>query len=114
MPLALDEHKLLPVGVHDATLKEVDDLFARFQKSDRRIKLFGKLRQCVAEVKQAGCGTAVIHDGSFVMGCVDEPPDIDVGLILPPDWDMEAELKPYLYNLESKRRARREYRVEVI
>src|SRR5262249_54520687 len=56
----------------------------------------------------------VILDGSFVMGCIDEPSDIDLILILPPDWDLEAELKPYLYNLVSKRRARREYRVEVI
>ncbi len=112
MALALDNRKLLSAGVHEATLKEVEECFARFQKSDRRIKLFGKLRDYIAAVKKAGCGTAVILDGSFVMSCIDEPEDIDLILILPPDWDLAADLKPYQYNLVSKRHVRREYGID--
>jgi hypothetical protein len=40
MSLALDDRKLLPLGVHDASLEEVEEFFGGFQKSDRRIKLF--------------------------------------------------------------------------
>jgi len=94
MALSLDERKLLPAGVHDASLEEVEALFARFQKSERRMRLFGKLRDYLAAVKRAGCGSAVILDGSFVMACVDEPDDIDLALVLPADWDTTAALKP--------------------
>src|SRR5262245_6472470 len=94
--------------------KEVDDLFARFQKSDRRIKLFGKLRSYLTELKKTGCGTAVILDGSFVMACVDKPGDIDLILVLPADWEWDADLKPYQYNLVSKRRVKQEYRFDLM
>ena len=114
MPLVLDDRKLLPDGVHDATWKEVDDLFARFQKSDRRLKLFAKLRNYLDAVKKAECGTSVILDGSFIMGCIDEPSDIDLVLVLPADWDSQADLRPYQYNLVSRRRVRKEYRFDVV
>ncbi|MCI0376828.1 MAG: hypothetical protein L0215_04430 [Gemmataceae bacterium] len=87
MALALDDRKLLPDGVHDATLKEVEQLFGGFQKCDRRMTLFKKLRDYLAAVKKAGCGTSVIIDGSFVMGCVDGPDDVDLILVLPSDWN---------------------------
>ena len=44
-------------------LEEVEALFARFQKTDRRLTLFTKLAAYVSEVKRAGCGNAVILDG---------------------------------------------------
>lgn len=113
MPLVLNNRKLLPDGVHDATLAEVEKLFARFQKSDRRMRLFRKLRDYLTAIKKAGCGTSVILDGSFVMACVDEPSDIDLILVLPTDWDIAADLKPYQYNLVSRRRVRKEYRFDV-
>jgi len=113
MTLSFDDRKLLPAGVLDVSLEFVEELFSRFQHTDRRIRLFGKLRDYLAAVKKAECGTSVIIDGSFVMGCVDEPEDIDLILVLPPDWDILAELKPYQYNLVSKKRVRREYGIEV-
>ncbi len=114
MPLAFDDRKLLVPGVNNATLKEVEEHFARFQKSDRRIKLFRRLCDYLATVKKANCATSVILDGSFVMACVDEPEDIDLILILPPDWEAAADLKPYQYNLVSKRRVRKEYGFDVV
>lgn len=109
MPLVFDERKLLPAGVHEATLEEVRELFGRFQKSDRRAKLFAKLDAYINEVKRATCGTSVIIDGSFVMGCVDAPEDIDLILVLPADWDTTADLRPYQYNLVSKKRVKKHY-----
>jgi hypothetical protein len=114
MPLALDDRGLLRRGVHTATLEEVEELFARFQRSDRRIRLFRKLRDYVAEVRKAECGSAIILDGSFVMGCVDEPDDLDLILVLPRGWDPKEDLKPYQYNLVSQKRVRKQYGFDVV
>jgi hypothetical protein len=103
----------LPPGVHAALLEEVEEHFARFQKSDRRIKLFQKLCDYLAAVKKTECGTSVILDGSFIMACVDEPDDIDLILILPRNWDAAADLKPYQYNLVSKRRVKKVVRKQL-
>src|SRR5437899_4677974 len=40
---------------------------ARFQKSDRRIRLFKKLREYVRALRKASCGTSLVINGSFVM-----------------------------------------------
>ena len=58
MPFFFDNRQLLPTGVHDATLDEVDQCFARFQKSDRRIRLFERLRSFLKEVKSAFAAAA--------------------------------------------------------
>jgi hypothetical protein len=50
--LTLDDRKLLPPGVHDASLQEVEELFGRFQRSDRRPKLFRKLRDYLTAPKR--------------------------------------------------------------
>jgi hypothetical protein len=107
--LSLDDRKLLAPGVHDAAEKEVERLFGRFRRSDRRAKLFRKLRDYLKALRQAEIAVSVIIDGSFVMACVDEPEDIDLILVLPKDWDMNAELKSYQYELVSKRRVRRAF-----
>jgi len=112
--LALDDRKLLPPGVHDASLKELEELFGRFQRSDQRPKLFRKLREYLKELKLAECASAVIIDGSFVMGCVDEPRDIDLVVVSTADWDWNADLKPYQYNVVSKRRVKKDYRFDAI
>ena len=111
--LTLDDRKLLPLGVHDASLKEVEELFGRFQRSDRRPKLFAKLRDYLKAVKNAEVAGSVILNGSFVMACVDEPSDIDLILVLPTDWNWNADLRPYQYNLVSKRRVRQAFRFDV-
>ncbi len=108
-----NEHGLLPVGVHDGTLAEVEEQFGRFQSSDHRMRLFGRLCAYVDEVRRAGCGAAIVVDGSFVMPGVDEPGDIDLILVLPADWDFAAELRPFEYNLESRHRVRRRFGFDV-
>lgn len=113
MALALDNRKLLPAGVHESSLEEVEAHFGRFQRSDRRMTLLANLRDYVAAVKRASCGTSVIINDSFVMACVDEPEDIDLILVLPSDWDLAADLKPFQYNLVSKRRVKKQYSIEV-
>jgi hypothetical protein len=113
MPLTFDARGLLPPGVHDATLEEVERAFARFQRTDRRIVLFAGLRAYLAEVRQTGWQCAVVLDGSFVMPMVDEPNDIDLILVLPADWDLTRQLKPFEYNVVAKAFTKREYAIEV-
>jgi hypothetical protein len=114
MTLAFDDRQLLAPGVHDTSLEEVDEYLGRFQRSDRRMKLLGKLRAYAAEVKKTGWECSFILDGSFVMPGVDEPEDIDLILVLPEEWDLAADLKPYQYNLVSKKRVKKEYGLDVL
>lgn len=113
MPLPFDARGLLEPGTHEATLAEVEQAFARFQRTDRRIALFSKLKRYLAELKQTGWVCQVILDGSFVMPMVDEPNDMDLILVLPADWDLTRELRPFEYNVVDKAFTKREYRIEV-
>lgn len=114
MALQLDARNLLPDGVHNATIEEIGKLFGTFQKSNRRMTLFAKLAEYVTCLRTAKISGSLIVDGSFVMGHVEEPEDIDVVLVLPQTWDLTADLAPYQYNLVSKRDVKRKFPLEVI
>lgn len=113
MPLVLDDRRLLPPGIHDATLDEVEEFFGRFQRTDRRSELFKRLNRYFEAVRRTGWACQVILDGSFVMPPVDEPDDIDIILVMPEGWDVTADLRPFEYNVVSKRYTKREYKIEV-
>lgn len=89
------------------TLDEVEELFGRFQRTDRRSKLMERLRSFVKAVRDADDRIQIFVDGSFIMSKIDEPGDIDVVLVLPAGWDFEADLRPFEYNVVSKRMVRR-------
>jgi hypothetical protein len=98
---------LLDPGIHSMTLDEIAELFGRFQRSDKRLKLLDRLRLFVKAVRDADPRIEIFVDGSFIMTKVDEPGDIDVALVLPADWDMGADLRPFEYNIVSKRMVRK-------
>ena len=54
--------KVLPPGVHDATIEEVE---ARFATSDHRKRIFSGFRNGVTALRKAGC-RKIFLDGSFV------------------------------------------------
>jgi len=54
--------KVLPPGVHDATLEEVE---TRFALSDHRKRLFAGFKEGVLALRKAGC-RKIFLDGSFV------------------------------------------------
>jgi hypothetical protein len=56
---------------------------------------------------------AIIIDGSFVMG-KDEPDDIDLIIILHPGHDYGSFLRPFEYNVLSRKRVRRAYGFDVV
>ena len=95
------------------TLAQIETLFGHFQGSDRRPRLMQKLRQFVAEVRSTGWAVQILLDGSFVMGQVDRPEDIDVIVVLPTDWDFQAELQPFEYNLLWRKRTQERYGFDV-
>lgn len=107
----LDDNGLLPLGMHDVTWEMVTELFGRIQRTTRRHELCDKLREYIDELRKAGLGDAIVIDGSFVMGSVDEPSDIDVVVLMPPGWEAE-ELRPVEEKLLGNA-ARRTYRVQV-
>jgi hypothetical protein len=113
MPLAFDERQLVTAGIHDVTIEEVEQHFARFQRTDRRMNLFKKLTDYIAALQAAKIKCSLILDGSFIMTIVDQPDDIDFILVLPEEWDMTADLRPYQYNLVSKKRVKQEYRFDL-
>jgi hypothetical protein len=112
--IPLTEFGLVPPGVHDCTLDVVAETFGRFQHSDRRPNLLERLRIFIKEVWEVDAEIQVLVNGSFVMGHVDEPGDIDVILILPATWDFSATLPPYKYNIVSKRMVRKLYRFDML
>ena len=56
------EDGVLPEGVHACTMDQVDQVFGRFQRSDRRFRLTEKLRDFVEEARRSGIVAAVRPD----------------------------------------------------
>lgn len=110
---AFNEFGLLPAGVHDCTLAEVEECFGRFQSSDRRCRLFERLRLLVSDARTSRLVRALIVDGSFVTA-KDAPNDIDLILVLAHDHDYAAVLRPFEYNVLSRSHLRRTYGFDVV
>jgi hypothetical protein len=55
----------------------------------------------------------VIVDGSYITTKA-EPSDIDLILALRADFDLSQELRPFEYNIQSKRNVRRNYGFDVL
>lgn len=104
---------LLPEGVHDCTLEELRERFGIFQGSDRRCRLFDQLSAYVSEVTLSGLIAAIIVDGSFVTDKSD-PNDVDLILVLRDEHDFNANLRPFEYNVLSRRSVARRYGFDVM
>src|SRR5690349_17564318 len=95
----LNEHGLLPVGIHDCTFSELEARFGQNQwvtdtQSDsprevlcqQRGKLCASLKAYLAELRRIGLDVEVLVDGSFVTEKPD-PNDIDLIVVFPADHD---------------------------
>lgn len=94
-----DESGFLPLGIHPATLDEVDTRFG--QLSEQRCAQMESVRWMVELSVRAGVQRIVLN-GSFVTDII-EPNDVDCALLIgpgfPKDHPAEAELRarlPYL------------------
>lgn len=113
MPIPpLSPQGFLPPGIHDASLDEVETRFGRFKSNERRIELFSKLRQYVAELSTWGHIKEVLLDGSFVSS-KECPDDIDMIVVYKEDFDIAAEVAPSEYNCLKSSRVRSMYGFDV-
>ena len=91
---------VLPPGIHDATLDEVE---ARFATTPHRSWLFGGFVRVVQALRMAGCST-IFLDGSFITA-KPHPGDFD-GV-----WDLDgvdpSKLDPVLLDFDNMRAAQK-------
>jgi hypothetical protein len=104
---------VLPVGIHPCTFEEIVNVFGRFNRSDKRPRLTERLKQYVFDASNSGIASAVIVDGSYITQ-KPEPSDVDLILVLRADFDLAQELRPFEYNIQSKRMVRRLYGFDVL
>ena len=103
------EDGVLPEGIHDCTIDEIEDRFGRIQGTDWRCTLTAQLREYLKEAWKCGFIKAVIVDGSYVTA-KDRPEDIDILVVLASDFDVDAELLPMEYNLTRKKGLKRQFK----
>src|SRR2546426_321931 len=114
MPIPPLNHRgQLPEGIHDCTVEEIEARFGSVQGSDRRLRLWAKFREFVREIRACGDVLAILLNGSFVTAN-SSPNDIDLILVLPPDWDLEADLSPNRYNLLSRKRVQNRFSFDML
>ena len=110
----LDEHGLLPTGVHDASLEEVRERFGQFHGSDPgAFSFFAVLEKFAADAKSAALVQAMIVNGSFTTDKV-RPSDIDLILVLREHIDLSRDLLPRQYNLVSPKRVKARHGFDVL
>ena len=108
-----DDDGYLPKGLHECSLDEIRERFGRFQRSDRRLALFAKLRDYLKEVCSTPTVSYVIVDGSFVTA-KEEPNDVDLVIVLRADHDFTLSLRPFEYNALSRRMVRKRYAFDLL
>lgn len=104
---------VLPEGVHECTMDEVEARFGAFQRTDRRVRLTERLRAFLEEARRSGIAEAVILDGSYVSRR-QEPGDIDLILVLRPGIELTSQFRPFQYNVVSQRMVKKLYRFDLI
>jgi hypothetical protein len=110
---SLTSEGLLPEGIHNCSLEELRERFGSFRSSDRRPQLYRRLDEFVMELRRLEIRCSLIVNGSFVTS-EPQPNDIDLILVLPSDWNVDADLPPSAYNVMSKRRVRRIWRFDLL
>ncbi len=114
MPIPdFDEHGLLPLGIHDCTIAEIEARFGLFQSTEQRPRLMAKLAEFLAEVSVSGIVRAVLVDGSFVTANP-APNDVDLIIVVARKHDFASDLNPAAYNVVSKRRVQRRYGFDML
>jgi Family of unknown function (DUF6932) len=108
-----DDNGVLPAGIHECSLDELRERFGQFQRTDQRCQLCERLETFLQRVQATGFFAFVIVDGSFVTA-TEHPNDIDLILALRANHDFTIALRPFEYNVLSKRQIRREFGFDVL
>jgi len=102
----------LPPGIHVASLEEFRQRFNMFTGSDQRLRVFERFERLFLDAQQSGIVQRVFVGGSFVTAKPD-PNDFDCILVLDPEI-LGRTLRPFQYNLVSRRMARRMFGGDVL
>lgn len=94
------EWKVLPPGIHEAAMDEIE---RRFATNEKRKVLFEGFKRGVDSLMRAGCKT-IFLDGSFV---TDKPKPGDFDVCWDPTGVDEQELDPVLLDFRDNRRAQK-------
>ena len=106
------EDGLLPAGIYNVTVDAFEKRFVYFAGSDRRFRLFEKLRELHRQARQSGIVKRFLVGGSFVTAKA-EPNDFDCILVFGQDVG-GRDLSPMEYNLLLRTRARRNFGGDII
>ena len=107
MPIpSLDEHGLLPPGIHDCTLAEIRQTFGG---NSHRRELFQHFAECLKIEIRPSFDNPIYVDGSFITD-KDQPDDIDIVLDLRNTCD-GRKWKGLMFMSEHQDRLLEEYRV---
>lgn len=98
-----NESGLLREGIHRATADEFRVRFAIFDRSDRRLRIFEQVERLLDEAAKSGIVKRIFVGGSFVTA-KPEPNDFDVVLVFDASI-LERDLRPFEYNLLSRKMA---------
>lgn len=114
MPIpALNEHGLLPQGIHSCEIAEIRQQFGCKVLGSSRFDLMTRLEKLISELKSTGLVIWIGVDGSFVTD-KESPGDVDVLVVLASNHDFGAELRPIEYNALSRRRVRKRYALDIL
>lgn len=114
MPIpAFTSHGLLPPGLHDCSLPELQARFGVFQVSDRRPRLFNRLAEFVSACRRSSLFEMLLIDGSFVTSKA-APNDVDLLAVLRPGHDFERDLPMSEYAMVSRALLRRRFGFDVV
>lgn len=100
-----NEDGLLPEGVHRATLEEFKERFVKFDRLDKRLRIFDGLSILMKEAAAANIVKRVLIAGSYVT-IKPEPNDFDCLIVLDKSI-RDRELRPFEYRFLSRRLARK-------
>jgi hypothetical protein len=81
------EDGYLPLGVHTATRQEFEDRFVVFDVSDRRFRVYDRLKRLINEARQSAIVKRIIVAGSFVTGRPSRTISIAFWFWMPRSWD---------------------------
>jgi len=95
-----DENGNLPPGIHHATLQEIIERFG-VRKSLKRCSLTNNLQDFFSFIKDYAIGVYV--DGSYITSKL-APNDIDLIVILPPDFVFTSEAARRLQRIQKNKR----------
>jgi hypothetical protein len=109
---ALNDDGLLPPGIYDCEMAEIQEQFASSKHSAMRRKLFVRLREYVRRAGRSEEIVELIVDGSFITA-KEEPQDIDLLVATRKNKQVDV-LLPVDYNLVSRKRVAREFKFDVL